>query len=81
MFDKIKSYLKSKNIIKKEDKIYDFEEKDNKKEKMSVKISFLDRIKFIKFKNKNENSELNIQKIKEVRPFSYSSCACWNWIY
>ena len=41
------------------------------------------RIKFINFKerNKNQNEKVNLQKIKEVRPFSYCSSFDWNWLY
>ena len=69
-------------IIKSREKLYDFDENE-RKEKRLKKISFLDRIRFIKFKNKtkDENSEVNLQKIKEVRLISYGGCACRNWIY
>ena len=83
MFDKIKSYLKERKVIKKKNKIYNFDETEEKESKKLGKINFLDRIKFIRFKNKNieKNQEVNIQKIKEVRSFSYSSCAYWNRLY
>lgn len=76
MFDKIKRYLKEKKIINQKNEIYNFEE--NKK---LGKINFLDRIKFIRFKKKNENPDLNVRKIKEVRTFGYSCSFSRNWIY
>lgn len=41
------------------------------------------RVKFINFKEKKKakNEQINMQKVKEVRTFSNSSCFSWNWIY
>ena len=80
MFEKIKRYLKEKKIINQKSEIYDFKENDEKEKKLS-KINFLDRIKFIRFKKKNENPDLNVKKLKEVRTFSYSCSFSWNRIY
>lgn len=83
MFDKVKNYLKEKKIIRKKSRIYDFADDEEKEIKKLKKINFLDRIKFIRFQNKNNDKDANVnmQKIKEVRTFSDSSCFNWNWIY
>ena len=81
MFDKIKNYLKEKKIIKRKKDIYNFDENEENQAKKLGKINFFDRIKFIRFNNKNKNPDVNVQKIKEARTFSCCSCTCWNWIY
>jgi len=39
------------------------------------------RIKFISFKGKKENENINMQKVKEVRFISNSSGVNWNRVY
>ena len=83
MLDKIKKYLKEKKIIRKKRKIYNFSDDEQNENKKLRKVSFLDRIKFIKFNNKKDdkNTNIDIQRIKEIRFVSDSCSSYWNRLY